>query len=485
MSGKSGEDEALIKLKYAGLRDEMTAKNEQERTAVQIKNAEDRKTLLEKTGVAKQAEVDASVADLTHAYNNAQQQQLLFAGDIANNKGDLGKSDYAAARDRMEALAEQKRRAGTAIYPGSTETIPSLSVAEQVELANLQNGLVEDLRKKEVQGGRPLFDRQYEAAKKERDDIEDASQKAANGDTLSINGRDLSPEETANQIEAWAARAKALGDYMKQIEAYNNAVKQVDEADAKMSETIKGNKTFQAENSTKVQAADIEINALNIDQQKNQQAAAAKRQEDQNAAATERARIERENRDKELEGQRAQWDGLLARASNPEDKALIQRKLEEFDEQREQNKRDDALSGQTTDPASQTATKDLYTGDVAGSRGKLQGEQARDQQEEQRAAQKQDRDDAKTVGAFAEQFARSLNPSHAQASELHSALSALNEGHAEGARQLEVVLGELVATTKSMTQAQQQQFSNIYSELAKVKDQLTGHGATIDALNRR
>jgi uncharacterized protein involved in exopolysaccharide biosynthesis len=84
-----------------------------------------------------------------------------------------------------------------------------------------------------------------------------------------------------------------------------------------------------------------------------------------------------------------------------------------------------------------------------------------------------------------EQFGLSLGPSHERAGELHAGIAALNQGNADGARQLEIVLGELVDSTKDMTAAQQRQFATVFSELNKLKDTLKGHRAALDTLYRQ
>jgi hypothetical protein len=176
---------------------------------------------------------------------------------------------------------------------------------------------------------------------------------------------------------------------------------------------------------TEIKAAAIDIQTLQVTQQKNQQDAAAKLQQDQNAADTERQRIKRENRDKELEGQKDALQGQLASATDPTRKAAIQAAIEAIEEQERRNKRDDTLSGQTSDPSSRAATQGLYAGEVAEGSGRLAGEQQRDAEEQQRERERQQKEASRDDGAAIEAMTRGVEATGNKAliDQLHAAIS--------------------------------------------------------------
>jgi polyhydroxyalkanoate synthesis regulator phasin len=339
LAGKSGDDVEIIKQKYAALRDESNAKNEQDRNAREAQHEQDHRALLVRIGEAHQAESAGAAVDAQRAATAFHQRALDFARQISDNNPDA-KDDFQAARDRMQQLALQQQ--GHAAGQADIQTgraIPALTVAEQIELNNLQNGGVEARRQRQQQAGHSFYDDAYERAKKERDDIEKATGALSNGSTI----KGMNAEETADQVRQWTDRAKALGDFMKQVESYNELLKQSDSADYAATKAYNDNQKFQADNQSQIQASDINLRRLGIVGQSRDQDAAAKQQEDANAQQALAAKEEREARDAALDARVSDLERLQASSPSP----ALTKELGDAKAEQERNKGADQQAGLT------------------------------------------------------------------------------------------------------------------------------------------
>jgi hypothetical protein len=98
---------------------------------------------------------------------------------------------------------------------------------------------------------------------------------------------------------------------------------------------------------------------------------------------------------------------------------------------------------------------------------------------QQRDQSQQDKTDARDVGQEAEGAVLDLNPSKAQGEEARQALHQMEQGHAAGARQLEVLLDNIVHGTKGLTDAQIEAYGKIFDRLRVVERTLSDHQHTM------
>jgi hypothetical protein len=481
LQGKSGEDEERIKLKYAGLRDEVTAKDEATRKQIELKNAQAKLDSLNAEVAAKQGEVTGASKDQDAARAAADAARIAFAGRLGNDDKvvtdegtfEFGKSDYEAARDQMEALQNRKKAVGTIDFgmseshpgPGGVgleyDPVKPLTISQQVTLADLQGGHVEDLRQKQALNPSEQFDEQLKAAKAAREKIEKGVEAVGNGDTIS----GMDEQQTATQVQAWVDQAKALGDYIKQIEAYQNLLKQQADADKNFQTTKSDAAKFVEGKSNEIKAQGILITALQTDQSTIATTGKAKGIEDANNVTQFKSKVDRDNRNKELEAQIDVLQGQLAAATTDANKASIQAKIDAKKQEEDRNKRDDANAGTTTDAASTKANNDLYAGESADLKGKATGQanaaskKADEQQIEVMKSEIEASRNPQAIADLKEVLGKHLADVHAQLADLVNIIVTENIGP------LTNVVGQLIGTVRHHGD----QISNLGAQVNKAK----------------
>jgi len=446
-SAKARPDQQdALRAKYEYERDFARNQAEQQKAAAETAQKVADLDRLNVTKQQGQAKVEAGGEGIQRAAANEHEKRLALVFD---------QSDYQYARDRANALSQQKADAAAG-YEGSKALAPK----EEIELETLMRA-VEGLRQKEVNDG-PQYTEQIDRSKDEiKAQEKDEADALKNGDT-----------ETAEQARA---RIDQLNAFVIRAGEYANAQSQTQEAIGASTKTYAEFQKGLIDLNAQIEAANIEIKAARTKQEALTYSGPAKLENDQTKEGdiAQRAKNKAaEDAQKDREARRsAEIDKLEAEikaATDAAAKGALENQKAAFEAANIRDKAD-------TDFSTGKITKDQRDAFSAKANETQANANTEAQNETDKTREKQ-------AGAQAEAAIKDFGPSKQQAQEAHAAVQELDKGNAQGAQQLGQILSQLVSSAKGLTQSQLGMFQNIMEKLTEVTTELSDHQSQIDRL---
>jgi hypothetical protein len=386
LQGKTGDEAEDIKRGYGYERSEIEANSQQQRDALELQRAKDNLAMQKRLAEAKQRETDATVDSSLRTFADAKGAKLSVA--------ELP-SDYEAARDRQEDYQYRIKNVGA-------EGIAPLNPAEKIDYMNLgQGGLVEQLRQKQVDAGRPLFTDQSATAKKEIDQLESAMDYVLNkGDTISGQ----TPEQTQATLQNWETKIFGLREFLKRVATYENAQQQALEASKAMGKALQDNTDAQAKFQSTEKADAVTVQAAQVTSgADNTKHAATQKQQDNEVFSIITTR-KNAARDNELDAKITSLQSRLDVAQDDGTKKALNDLLASAQAEKVRNKEYDTLAG-TDDPELAKSIKDKAGADAGKLGASAQEKDTKiDARADAAAKRTQDKQDEETIRALHSQI---------------------------------------------------------------------------------
>jgi len=362
LRGKSGEDAELIRNDFNQQRQALVAQHELEKA--QREQAE-KVNALEQLQEQKKALEDQITAAATESGQLYQKQAV---GARMTPAGNVPPSDYQYAKDTIAAL--QQKAQDSALTPD-----------QWAELASLTQSLPQLQAKQQKTG--PQYAEQIERIKKAITDAQGQEGK----DLANVPTQDLDfyPDGTTQAQAQGQARAGIMARYQQQIaelQAQLESMSQAQDINTALPEEIKKNDEKIKELADKAKELDGKIAAAQVDIQTAGVGITTATEKGQagttEASNTSDAYLQKVGRDNEQKQIQAQIERLQGKLDAlPKDdvagRQSLQEQVEAWVEAKINAKRNEELSGQTSDSLGTIATNKLADAEIAQSRGKLSG----------------------------------------------------------------------------------------------------------------